>query len=77
VLLATGGLGQAYRHTTNPTSPRATALPWRTAPGWRSRTWSSCSSIPTALYPARERAFLISEAVRGEGAVLRRKDGSI
>ena len=76
VVLATGGCGQVYRHTTNPASRRATGSRWRTAPGAKIANMEFVQFHPTALYPASDRSFLISEAVRGEGAVLRRLDGT-
>ena len=58
-----------------PSRPPATASPWRCAPASRWPTSSSCSSIPTALHhPAMPRP-LLSEALRGHGAMLRDKDG--
>ena len=55
-----------------PTSIPATASAWRRAPGFRWRTWSSSSSIPTGVHGA---GVLITEGVRGEGGYLVNKDG--
>ena len=70
VLLASGGIGRVYKYTTNPSVATGDGIRLAYEMGASIKNLSYVQFHPTALNGANREQFLISEAVRGEGAYL-------
>jgi L-aspartate oxidase len=74
-MLATGGVGDVYKNTSNPEGARGEGIALAARAGAKLKNMQYVQFHPTTLCIPNERRFLLTEALRGEGAILRDRSG--